>query len=480
MDATLAVQLQIRQNAEEISSVLRELQGWEKAVQGKDKALRGQKKKAQLTASAAGGEGVRVSGGAVPLKTSSSTLPQQTTDVEEVERERGNAEFKAGRFEAAVRCYTKCLGLKARNCLAFSNRAMAFLKMREFSRALSDCNSALAIAPQHVKSLLRRASALAALGRLRAALRDLRQVLEAEPNNKQARADLLQVREQLRNAVARAPLVAVRSAEAILQGRQQKQEEVEGVLQGPDPLPPSSQIVKEEEEEEKESDFLPIAIVSEDEEEQEEETRWGSLDMREAVTSPPPPAAVTTAPLPVESEEVVVEEEEKEAEEVVIRLSANNNDSVMGMKRKKVVKKKQHEEEEERRGSRSRRRAEAISGAYELEKALLQAGDDVAAVERVVRVQAMPGIDRILRGAMEPEALLLLLRALLLLHRRHRLSASQTSHYLLRISRAPNFSFLRALLPRQQQEEVAEQVEVLLAEQEEEGSKALREAYRVV
>eukprot|EP01039_Chlorochromonas_danica_P008230 gene8230-9077_t len=376
MDATLAVQLQIRQNAEEISSVLRELQGWEKAVQGKDKALRGQKKKAQLTASAAGGEGVRVSGGAVPLKTSSSTLPQQTTDsaaltpasivdrvvgsssssssavvprplgtyqprdVEEVERERGNAEFKAGRFEAAVRCYTKCLGLKARNCLAFSNRAMAFLKMREFSRALSDCNSALAIAPQHVKSLLRRASALAALGRLRAALRDLRQVLEAEPNNKQARADLLQVREQLRNAVARAPLVAVRSAEAILQGRQQKQEE--------------------------------------------------------------------------------------------------------------------------------------------LEKALLQAGDDVAAVERVVRVQAMPGIDRILRGAMEPEALLLLLRALLLLHRRHRLSASQTSHYLLRISRAPNFSFLRALLPRQQQEEVAEQVEVLLAEQEEEGSKALREAYRVV
>lgn len=33
-------------------------------------------------------------------------------DLEEAERELGNAEFKAGNFTAAVKCYTKCLGLK--------------------------------------------------------------------------------------------------------------------------------------------------------------------------------------------------------------------------------------------------------------------------------------------------------------------------------------------------------------------------------
>lgn len=44
-----------------------------------------------------------------------------------------------------------------------------------------DCNNALAIDSTHVKSLLRRATAFNALGRHRAALRDLQKALELEP-----------------------------------------------------------------------------------------------------------------------------------------------------------------------------------------------------------------------------------------------------------------------------------------------------------
>jgi hypothetical protein len=33
-------------------------------------------------------------------------------DTETVEREKGNEEFQAGNFTAAVKSYTKCLGLK--------------------------------------------------------------------------------------------------------------------------------------------------------------------------------------------------------------------------------------------------------------------------------------------------------------------------------------------------------------------------------
>lgn len=36
----------------------------------------------------------------------------QEKEAEEVERERGNTEFKNGNFAAAVKSYTKCLGLK--------------------------------------------------------------------------------------------------------------------------------------------------------------------------------------------------------------------------------------------------------------------------------------------------------------------------------------------------------------------------------
>lgn len=122
-------------------------------------------------------------------------------DFEEIERERGNAEFKSGNFTAAVKCYTKCLGLKvccsfqslvfcfkldklllqSNNYIAFSNRAMAYLKLKEYHRVVSDCDCALRIEPDHVKSLLRRASAYNALGKHRAALSDLLHAQLSDP-----------------------------------------------------------------------------------------------------------------------------------------------------------------------------------------------------------------------------------------------------------------------------------------------------------
>ena len=72
-----------------------------------------------------------------------------------------------GDFNKAVRSYTRCLGMKKRNYVAFSNRAMAYLKLREFDKAEADVNCAIAIEPRHVKSLLRRATARSALGKFR-------------------------------------------------------------------------------------------------------------------------------------------------------------------------------------------------------------------------------------------------------------------------------------------------------------------------
>ena len=39
-------------------------------------------------------------------------------DIEAFERDRGNEEFKKGNFTAAVKCYTKCLGVKVHVCLS--------------------------------------------------------------------------------------------------------------------------------------------------------------------------------------------------------------------------------------------------------------------------------------------------------------------------------------------------------------------------
>jgi hypothetical protein len=41
-------------------------------------------------------------------------------DIEEQERTHGNNEFKDGNYVAAIKSYTKCLGLKV-NCTLFHN-----------------------------------------------------------------------------------------------------------------------------------------------------------------------------------------------------------------------------------------------------------------------------------------------------------------------------------------------------------------------
>ena len=60
----------------------------------------------------------------------------QHRDIEEIERMYGNTAYKNGNFTAAVKACTKCLGLKSRNYIAFSNRALSYLKLKEYSRAI--------------------------------------------------------------------------------------------------------------------------------------------------------------------------------------------------------------------------------------------------------------------------------------------------------------------------------------------------------
>ncbi len=149
MDKTLQVQLQIRQNAEEVSTALKEIGQWEKSIKQKDRAVAKSTTKPRTTSTAPSTDSIRTrsGGGTVPLRSTQvegyapnqlnpfhltpasiinpNQVPMENTpkvpralgifenrDPEEVERERGNQEFKAGNFTAAAKSYTKCLGMK--------------------------------------------------------------------------------------------------------------------------------------------------------------------------------------------------------------------------------------------------------------------------------------------------------------------------------------------------------------------------------
>ena len=133
---------------------------------------------------------------------------------EEAQRRLGNEKFAKGDYEGAVRSYSLCLGLKARNHVALSNRAMAYLKQNQYNNAEADCDTALTYEPDHFKSLQRRATARHALGKHRAAAQDVMRALRIEPSSKALLAQRQRILAALRSAAADAPFVAVRAAEA--------------------------------------------------------------------------------------------------------------------------------------------------------------------------------------------------------------------------------------------------------------------------
>lgn len=103
-----------------------------------------------------------------------------------VQKDRGNAYFKEGKYEAAVECYSKGMEADGTNALLPANRAMAYLKLHRYGEAEQDCSAAIALDATYTKAFARRATARAALGRIREAKEDFEQVLKLEPGNKQA------------------------------------------------------------------------------------------------------------------------------------------------------------------------------------------------------------------------------------------------------------------------------------------------------
>ncbi|KAL7552566.1 hypothetical protein ACHAWF_015806 [Thalassiosira exigua] len=95
----------------------------------------------------------------------------------EDDRVRGNNFFAQGKYEDAVRCYTRCLDKADVQDLplVLSNRAMAHLKLKRWAQAEADATSALQADPRHplrFKTYQRRGVARLHMGKLRAAMGD--------------------------------------------------------------------------------------------------------------------------------------------------------------------------------------------------------------------------------------------------------------------------------------------------------------------
>ncbi|XP_077053667.1 RNA polymerase II-associated protein 3 isoform X3 [Siphateles boraxobius] len=131
---------------------------------------------------------------------------QQRKQEAVVQKDRGNAYFKEGKYESAVECYSRGMEADCANALLHANRAMAFLKLHRYSEAEQDCSVAVDLDASYAKAFARRATARAALGRIRDAREDFEQVLKLEPGNKQAMNEIEKLTAEMKTSVLLDPV----------------------------------------------------------------------------------------------------------------------------------------------------------------------------------------------------------------------------------------------------------------------------------
>ncbi|KAK6960829.1 RNA polymerase II-associated protein 3 [Biomphalaria glabrata] len=113
------------------------------------------------------------------------------------EKEKGNEFYKSGQLDRAIEAYSKGLKFQPNDPLLLSNRAQAYLKLQKYTECDADCSLSLKYDPFYVKSYLRRSSARSALGRHAEALDDLKQALDIEPTNQEAKKALERLQDLL-------------------------------------------------------------------------------------------------------------------------------------------------------------------------------------------------------------------------------------------------------------------------------------------
>ncbi|NXM78410.1 RPAP3 protein, partial [Serilophus lunatus] len=239
----IELQLQMKQNAEELQDFVRELESWEKDIKEVDSELRKQsgvpeeylppirnkafkkKKKSKIPSKITSEENKKnkiksydyEAWGKLDVdkileeldkedSTHDSVSPESDSEEDGIhidaekalaEKEKGNNYFKQGNFDEAIKCYTRGMHSDPYNPVLPTNRASAFYRMKKFSVAESDCNLALALDKNYIKAYARRGAARFALKNLQGAKEDYEKVLELDANNFEAKNELKKIDQAL-------------------------------------------------------------------------------------------------------------------------------------------------------------------------------------------------------------------------------------------------------------------------------------------
>ncbi|ODV88020.1 hypothetical protein CANARDRAFT_5325 [[Candida] arabinofermentans NRRL YB-2248] len=114
---------------------------------------------------------------------------------------RGNVAFGAKQYNKAAKIYRDALKIDPSNVTILSNRAMAFIKLGDFLRAVNDCEEALKLGVEDPKVLeklaFRRSSAHMGLGDIESAVNALKEGLKRLPESTYLTNELRRIQEPI-------------------------------------------------------------------------------------------------------------------------------------------------------------------------------------------------------------------------------------------------------------------------------------------
>eukprot|EP00274_Cyanoptyche_gloeocystis_P004964 CAMPEP_0196666342 /NCGR_PEP_ID=MMETSP1086-20130531/64443_1 /TAXON_ID=77921 /ORGANISM="Cyanoptyche gloeocystis , Strain SAG4.97" /LENGTH=491 /DNA_ID=CAMNT_0042003521 /DNA_START=40 /DNA_END=1515 /DNA_ORIENTATION=- len=118
-----------------------------------------------------------------------SLSPEDLAKAEQFKTQ-GNESYKNGRYQEAIKCYSSAIQINENSAPYYSNRAAAYLMMKNYKDATRDCMKSIALDPSFVKAYIRCGKSHLAVGELKQARKQFQQALSVDPSCAEAKEEI--------------------------------------------------------------------------------------------------------------------------------------------------------------------------------------------------------------------------------------------------------------------------------------------------
>ncbi|KAI1337919.1 hypothetical protein F5Y15DRAFT_138132 [Xylariaceae sp. FL0016] len=119
-------------------------------------------------------------------------------------KEEGNADYKAGRWQAAFDKYSSALTIdptnRGTNSKLYQNRALCRLKLKQYTEAVEDCDRAISLDSSYLKARKTKANALGQAEKWEDAAREWKSIQEMDPEDRNIAKEIRKAELELKKA----------------------------------------------------------------------------------------------------------------------------------------------------------------------------------------------------------------------------------------------------------------------------------------